>query len=169
MFKYDFKWLNPITKKVERSRCAVPLIVGDCPERCEMANISYFSGTYGSQNCEIQTTEERNEKGQKVGGRIYNYNKDDKMRTLDSILKYGKQAEILNRGKRSRKKKKKVKGLLGITILSCLPLIDLSKCFVSEFMHSFCLGVFNQFLECIFFEYIFLRRFFYQRCPRGLR
>lgn len=53
---------------------------------------------------------------------------------------------IIEQGKESLKQKKVILGVKGISVLCTLPLIDISKCFIPEIMHSVFLGCVKMFL-----------------------
>lgn len=136
---YDgIKWINPKNDDVCSSKIVAPLIIADAPARAEIQNILNFNGKYGCNICQIKTRKCRRVEGKRTT-RSYIFN--EKRCMLRSDERMQRQAE------KASENRSTCKGVKGRSIVSALPLLDLSTCFIPEFMHSVCLGVGTQFLE----------------------
>ena len=154
LYHEGIRWIHPETKTEETTRVAVPLVVADCPARADLLMSSGHSGTYGCQRCEIETEAICDEHGNLVGGRAYPYTDRPWQirRTEKRIREMAASAETMNRNVRIDRRKKNYGGLKGLSVLSRLPLMRLSKAFIAEMMHSVFMGSFSQFFDAWLFS-----------------
>lgn len=119
-------------KKVHTSKIVAPLIIADAPARAQIQNILSFNDKFGCNICEIKTKRCRRIAGKK-SVRVYTFQEEvSKLRTRKRIKK---QAEIA-----IKRNVYHVKGVKGKSIISTLPLLDISTCVMPEYMHSILLG-----------------------------
>ncbi|CAD6217935.1 GSCOCG00011402001-RA-CDS [Cotesia congregata] len=134
-FNDGIKWIHPKTGEEIVSRIVVPLIIADAPARAELQNVVNFNGRYGCNICEIKSR-----KCSVVAGkrrvRVYQY-KEAKLRTKNRIKH--QVIKVMNSDKNH------IKGIKENSSVAELPLIDVSSCFIPEYMHSVLLGVDRQF------------------------
>ncbi|XP_074096310.1 uncharacterized protein LOC141525650 [Cotesia typhae] len=129
-------WVHPKTGNSVNSKITAPLIIADAPARAQIQNILSFNGRYGCNICEIRTVRSKNIPGKKAC-RIYPYKTDFRVRIGERMEK---QAKKLLR----TDMKHQIRGVKGYSIMSCLPLTDISTCVFPEYMHSVLLGVVKQ-------------------------
>lgn len=132
-------WKSSSTNEVNCSTISAPLFIADAPARAQIQNILNFNGEYGCNICELKTIALENIDGKKLV-RTYPYKKELKLRNQNEMEKQAENVE-------QNEKATHCMGVKGRTIVSCLPMIDVSTCFVPEFMHSVLLGVTKQFLN----------------------
>lgn len=132
------KWVNQQTEELCCSRVLAPIFVADAPARAELQNIMGHQGNFGCNICELK----RQKNIPPLGKRATRYFPFEEIKNL-KLRRASKMIRQADAAPSSRHKPKHIKGVKGRTILSSLPLIDISKCFVSEIMHSVWLGVFN--------------------------
>ena len=132
------EWTHPLTKEVNKSFVRLVVCVLDAPARAMVQNVLQFNGRYGCNICEIKL-----QKSQPVpdnpdlkSKRVYYFVADPKLRTKEGMLK---QAErVLAEGREH------IKGVKGLSALSIVPSVDISKCIVPEYLHCILLGVTKQ-------------------------
>ncbi|CAD6233584.1 GSCOCG00012284001-RA-CDS, partial [Cotesia congregata] len=135
-FVTGIDWINPKTRETIKSKIVAPIMIADAPARAQVQNIMSFNGRYGCNICEIRTVKSKPIAGLKTS-RIFPYKIDCRLRT-------GKRMEAQAKMLLKKNTKIQIRGVKGYSILSCLPLIDLGKCVLPEFMHSVLLGVVKQ-------------------------
>lgn len=141
-FHNAISWIHPLTKKVHTSKIVAPLIIADAPARAQIQNILSFNGKFGCNICEIKTRRCTKIAGRK-SVRVYTFREEaSKLRCRKTIKKQAKAAITRNVNH--------VKGVKGRSIISILPLLDLSTCVMPEYMHSILLGVVKQFFNLWF-------------------
>ncbi|KAK3924421.1 E3 ubiquitin-protein ligase RNF186 [Frankliniella fusca] len=126
------EWTHPLTSDRHESRVQVQLAVADAPARAKMQNILNFNGKHGCNLCEIKSVKCRHDPAYQKRKRIYQYEHNLFLRTEERMHRQAEQA--VQSGKN-------VKGVKGPSILSIIPSIDISICFIPEYMHSVLLGV----------------------------
>jgi len=127
-----FHWLCPATK--QRFSCTATVVVGICDAvaRPLMQNLKQFNGHYGCGYCfDVGISVE------KGSGRttVYPFNADMTLRTCDNMDPLVKKAV---------QTKQPCKGVKGPSQLQLLPMFDIIRGMVPDYMHCVCLGVARQ-------------------------
>lgn len=129
------EWIDPSSSAKNKNKVYAPLFLADAPARAQLQNVLNFNGTYGCNICEIKTKRCDGGAGKKII-RIYPFQIDLPLRNKNAMKL---QAEADDDDIK--------KGVKGQPIISILPKIDISTCFVPEYMHSVLLGVVKQFIN----------------------
>lgn len=141
-FQQGIRWTNPNTNEMCISKISAPLFIADAPARAQIQNILNFNGRYGCNICEIKTKRCKPVFGQKLI-RVYKFPKKQiKLRTAKKMEDQAERVLI--------ERKRHIKGVKGYSVVSALPLLDLSTCVLPEYMHSILLGIGKQFIDIWF-------------------
>lgn len=143
-FHNGISWTHPTTKEIHTSKIIAPLIIADAPARAQIQNILSFNGKFGCNICEIKSKRCKKIAGKK-SVRVYTFQEEtSKLRSNKRIKKQAKAAITKN--------VYHVKGVKGYSVISSLPLLDLSTCVMPEYMHSILLGTGKQFFNIWFWK-----------------
>ncbi|KAJ1530160.1 hypothetical protein ONE63_005091 [Megalurothrips usitatus] len=127
----EVRWSHPQSGQDQTSFVKVPLIIADAPARAKGQNLLQFNGEYGCNTCEIKTV-----KTAAVPGlrriRVYPYVQNPVLRTKAAMHNQATEAQRLGTI---------VKDVKGPSVLSLIPSVDISVCFIPEYMHGVLLGV----------------------------
>lgn len=110
------------------SKIIAPLFIADAPARAQIQNILNFNGKYGCNICEIKTKRCKPVFGKKII-RVYAFpQKQIKLRTAEKMEAQAERILI--------ERKQHIKYIKGYSVVSVLPLLDLSTCVLPEYIHS---------------------------------
>lgn len=135
-YECGVEWSHPLTKESHKSVVRLLVTVLDSPARSMVQNVMLYNSRYGCNMCEIKTQRTPVEPEVKRR-RVYYYCHHPKLRTKENMLKQAEDAAA---------REVPVKGVRGLSVLSLIPSVDMSKCVVPEYLHSVCLGVVKQLL-----------------------
>lgn len=110
----------------------------DSPARADAMKIKNPGGKYACPWCYSKARSVQKGRGTT---RIFPFKRVLKRRTIDNYFDFGL--------KRWREKKTSYKGVKGTSLLSALNSFDIINGFNVEYMHAYCIGIFNQILEAL--------------------
>ncbi|KAK3919799.1 B-cell linker protein [Frankliniella fusca] len=136
-------WTNPQSGEQFKSVVSAPLCIADAPVRAQIQNIQSHNSKHACNTCEQKTKSipltaaqraakaagERNIR--KKRGFLFE-NPGAQLRTGSRMLKQARKAFF---------DRKTVKGVVGPSVVSQIPRLDLGTCVLGEYMHGTCLGV----------------------------
>ncbi|KAJ1518809.1 hypothetical protein ONE63_011584 [Megalurothrips usitatus] len=128
------EWKHPHTGEICKTVVRIQVVVADAIARAIMQNTQQFNGKYGCNVCEVKTVKCAPQP-EKKRIRVYPYEDNPKLRTA---------ARMMNQARQAIETGRVVKGVKGPSALSIIPSLDISVCFVPEYMHCVLLGVTNQ-------------------------
>lgn len=136
----ELKMLSDIGVETKRGTIKVHCILCpvDSPARADLQKISYPGGHFSCSWCF------RKAKSMDKGSgttRVFKHKRLKKLRDSKNYLRFAKIRFVDAVAHH--------KGVKGISTLTQVPLFDIINGFQIEYMHAFCIGIFNQYLEAL--------------------